>query len=181
MRVIIKKLFKLFCVLIISSCVKNESKMKDSYRYNFPILNRIEYKHKIHNDIRLDNYYWLKERENLDVIDYLEKENSYYRKMTKKDMIFKKSLFGEMKSRIKENDTSVPYLYNNYWYITRYEKGKEYPVYIRKKETLDSKEEILFDCNLMAKGHEYFSLIDLCTIDLKAKDAFGWYHCNQCT
>jgi len=135
--------------------------MKDSYRNNFPIVNRIEYKHKIHNDIRLDNYYWLKERENLDVIDYLEKENSYYRKMTKKDMIFKKNLFGEMKSRIKENDTSVPYLYNNYWYITRYEKEKEYPVYIRKKETLDSKEEILFDCNLMAKGHEYFSLIGI--------------------
>ena len=82
----------------------------NKYRYfhcDFPIVNRIEYKHKIHNDIRLDNYYWLKERENLDVIDYLEKENSYYRKMTKKDMIFKKNLFGEMKSRIKELDDGL--------------------------------------------------------------------------
>ena len=63
-----------------------------------------------------------------------------------------------MRSRIKEEDTSVPYFVNGYWYITRYEIGKEYPIYFRKKETLDSKEDILFDCNLMAKGHEHFNL-----------------------
>jgi oligopeptidase B len=63
-----------------------------------------------------------------------------------------------MKSRIKKDDSSVPYKYNGYWYITRYEKGKDYPVYTRKKETLSAKEELLFDCNEMAKGHTYFNL-----------------------
>ena len=66
-----------------------------------------------------------------------------------------------MKSRIKKNDTSAPYFYNDYWYITRYEKGKEYPIYTRKKESLNSKEEILFDCNEMAKGYDYFSLVGI--------------------
>ena len=63
-----------------------------------------------------------------------------------------------MKGRIKEDDTSVPYKLNGYWYITRYEKGKDYPIYLRKKERLDAPEEILFDCNEMAKEHAYFNL-----------------------
>ena len=63
-----------------------------------------------------------------------------------------------MKGRIKEDDTSVPYKYNGYWYITRFEKGKDYPIYTRKKETLEANEEVLFDCNEMAKEHAYFNL-----------------------
>ena len=80
-------------------------------------------------DERIDNYFWLNDRENPEVIDYLNKENAYYQKMTAHTKAFQKELFEEMKSRIKEDDESVPYLYNGYYYITRFETGKNYPIY----------------------------------------------------
>jgi oligopeptidase B len=112
----------------------------------------------MHDDVRQDTFYWLNERENPEVISYLEAENAYYDSNTAHTKDFQTALFEEMKSRIKKDDSSVPYKYNGYWYITRYEKGKDYPVYTRKKETLSAKEELLFDCNEMAKGHTYFNL-----------------------
>lgn len=111
-----------------------------------------------HGDIRIDNYYWLNDRENPEVIDYLNKENEYYNKMTAHTKAFQAELYEEMKGRIKEDDQSVPYLYNGYYYITRYETGKDYPIYSRKKGRLEAKEEIMFDCNEMAKGKSYFQL-----------------------
>lgn len=110
------------------------------------------------NDHRIDNYFWLNQRENPEVIDYLNKENEYYHKMTAHTQVFQKELFEEMKSRIKEVDESVPYLYNGYYYFTRFEKGKDYPIYSRKKESLTADEEIMFDCNELAKGNSYFNL-----------------------
>ncbi|SHM36469.1 S9 family peptidase [Flavobacterium xinjiangense] len=107
---------------------------------------------------RTDNYFWMNDRENPEVIDYLNKENEYYQKMTAHTKDFQKELFEEMKARIKEDDESVPYLYNGYYYITRFEKGKDYPIYSRKKESLSAKEEIMFDCNEMAQGQSYFQL-----------------------
>lgn len=109
-------------------------------------------------DVRIDNYFWLNERENPEVIDYLNKENDYYKKRTAHTKGFQKELFEEMKGRIKEDDQSVPYLYNGYYYITRFEKGKNYPIYSRKKGSFSAKEEIMFDCNKLAKGHSYFQL-----------------------
>ncbi|WP_370640656.1 S9 family peptidase [Flavobacterium sp. SM15] len=126
-----------------------------------------------HGHIRTDNYYWLNERENPEVIDYLNKENDYYNAMTAHTKQFQKDLFEEMKSRIKEDDSSVPYLYNGYYYITRYEKGKDYPIYARKKGSLDAKEEIMFDCNEMAKGHAYFQLGGLNVSEDNKWCAFG--------
>ena len=123
-----------------------------------PRADIIPHYHLEHGNKRVDNYYWLKDIKNPKVIDYLKKENRYYDQSTKKTDDFKKKLYVEMRSRIKEEDTSVPYFFNGYWYITRYEIGKEYPIYSRKKKTLDSEEEILFDCNEMAKDHEYFNL-----------------------
>ena len=123
-----------------------------------PKADIIPHYHLEHGNERVDNYYWLKDIKNPKVIDYLKKENRYYDQATKKTDDFKKKLYVEMRSRIKEEDTSVPYFFNGYWYITRYEIGKEYPIYSRKKKTLDSEEEILFDCNDMAKDHEYFNL-----------------------
>ncbi len=111
-----------------------------------------------HADVRTDNYFWLRERENPDVLDYLTRENQYNEKMTAHTKDFQETLFQEMKGRIKEDDSSVPYKLNGYWYITRYEKGKDYPVYSRKKDTLDAPEEILFDVNEMAKGYDYYRL-----------------------
>ncbi|MBC5862639.1 S9 family peptidase [Flavobacterium turcicum] len=110
------------------------------------------------NQKRIDNYFWLNDRENPEVIDYLNQENAYYEAATAGTKDFQKALYEEMKARIKEDDQSVPYLYNGYYYITRYETGKDYPIYSRKKGSLSAAEEILFDCNELAKGHSYFQL-----------------------
>ena len=111
-----------------------------------------------HGDVRIDKYFWLRERENPEVIDYLTRENYYNEQMTAHTVPLQEKLFEEMKGRIKEDDSSVPYKLNGYWYITRYEKGKDYPIYSRKKEILDAPEEILFDVNEMAKGYDYYRL-----------------------
>lgn len=124
----------------------------------FPIAKKVPKVLTIHNDNRIDNYYWLNNRENQEVINYLNAENDYTKSIMVHTEKFQKVLFEEMKGRIKEDDTSVPYKLNGYWYITKYEVGKDYPIYARKKDTLDADEEILFDCNIMAKDHAYFSL-----------------------
>ena len=111
-----------------------------------------------HNDVRVDNYFWLNEREDKAVIDYLETENEYFENAMAHTKDFQSVLFTEMKARIKEDESSVPYKYNGYWYITRFEKDKGYPIYTRKKETLDAPEEILLDGNELAKDHEYFKV-----------------------
>ncbi|MFP9100927.1 S9 family peptidase [Flavobacterium sp. RHBU_24] len=131
--------------------------------------------HKLekHGDVRTDNYYWLNDRENPEVIAYLTKENEFYKESTAHTAKFRDDLFLEMKARIKEDDASVPYKYNGYWYITRYEKGKDYPIYSRKKGTLEAPEEILFDCNKMAEGHSYFNLSGLSISEDNAWAAFG--------
>ncbi len=110
-----------------------------------------------HGDIRVDNYFWMNERDHPEVIDYLERENDYYNKMSAHTKNFQKELFTEMKGRIKEDDASVPFKNNGYWYYNRYELGKDYPVLCRKKDSLSSQEIIVFDNNVMAKGHAYFS------------------------
>lgn len=123
-----------------------------------PVAKIIPEKLEKFDDVRIDNYFWLNDRENPDVIDYLNQENEYYHKMTAHTKDFQAALFEEMKARIKEDDESVPYLYNGYYYITRYETGKNYPIYSRKKESLAAKEEIMFDCNVLAEGQSYFKL-----------------------
>ncbi|HCQ12962.1 S9 family peptidase [Flavobacterium sp.] len=123
-----------------------------------PIAKIIPHQLEKHGHIRTDNYYWLNDRENPEVIDYLNKENEYYQKSTEHTKAFQKDLFEEMKARIKEDDESYPYFYNGYYYITRFEKGKDYPIYSRKKESLTAAEEIMFDCNEMAKDFTYFNL-----------------------
>ncbi|MGE5942846.1 MAG: S9 family peptidase [Flavobacteriales bacterium] len=123
-----------------------------------PIAKKKPKKLIVHNDERIDNYYWLNDKENTEVIDYLNAENAYTKQIMQHTEGFQKALFEEMKGRIKEDDTTVPYKLNGYWYITRYETGKDYPIYIRKKESLDAPEELLFDCNKLAEGLAYFNL-----------------------
>lgn len=113
---------------------------------------------KAHDQVRIDDYYWMNNREDPQVINYLNSENDYNEKMTAHTKEFQTKLFNEMKSRIKEDDKSVPYKLNGYWYLTRFEIGKDYPIYSRKKESLDAPEEILFDVNEMAEGFDYYSL-----------------------
>ncbi len=111
-----------------------------------------------HDIVRVDDYYWMNDRENPNVIDYLNSENDYNEKMTAHTKGLQEQLFKEMKKRIKEDDSSVPYKLNGYWYLTRFETGKDYPIYSRKKDTLDAPEEVLFNVNEMAEGFEYYSL-----------------------
>lgn len=123
-----------------------------------PIAKEIPKSLKKHKEVRVDNYFWLNDRENPEVIDYLNQENAYYESMTAHTKDFQKALYEEMKARIKEDDESVPYFYNGYYYITRFETGKDYPIYSRKKGSLTADEEILFNCNELAVGHNYFKL-----------------------
>tara|TARA_R100000935_G_C2837689_1_gene169084 strand:+ start:366 stop:2507 length:2142 start_codon:yes stop_codon:yes gene_type:complete len=149
----------LACLIFAASC--NEKETSDSTKQmdiTPPKADKIAKNLEMHGDVRDDSYYWLNDRENAEVIDYLERENDYYDKMTAHTDGFKDDLFEEMKSRIKEDDASVPYFYNGYYYITRYETGQDYPIYSRKKGSLDAEEEILFNVNDMAKGHSYFNM-----------------------
>lgn len=112
----------------------------------------------IHGDKRVDNYYYLNERENPAVIDYLKAENAYLDQVMAPVKGFQNKLFEEMKARIKQQDESVPYKEGAYFYYTRYITGGEYPLYCRKKGSLDGTEEIMFDGNALAKGHNYYQL-----------------------
>ena len=134
-----------------------------------PIAEKKPTKLKKHGDVRVDNYFWMrlsdeqklapiKDEQTKKVTNYLEAENDYYKEVTAYTKDFQEDLFQEMKGRIKEDDSSVPYKNNGYFYNTRYEVGKQYPIYSRKKGNLGAREEILFDVNEMAKGFEYFQL-----------------------
>lgn len=123
----------------------------------------------IHNDVRIDDYYWLRlsdDEKNAEtpsektkkVLSYLNEENAFYEGETLHTKQFQEDLFLEMKSRIKEDDSSVPYFKNGYYYISRYDIGKQYPIYTRKKGSLDAEEEIFLDVNILAEGHEYFDI-----------------------
>lgn len=150
--------FILIISLIFAAACKNPETSDTSMTIEPPIADKKEKHLEKHGDVRVDNYYWLNERENEEVIDYLERENDYYEKMTAHTKGLKESLFQEMKSRIKEDDASVPYFYNGYYYITRFETGKDYPIHSRKKGSLEAEEEIMFDVNEMAKDFSYYSL-----------------------
>ena len=126
-----------------------------------PIAEKIVKKLTIHGDTRVDEYYWMNKRDDKKVIDYLNSENSYRDEYMKSYKGLEEEIFQEIKSRIKEDDSSVPYLDNGYYYYTRYEKDKQYPIYCRKKENLSNKEEILIDANVMSKGYEYYRVGDI--------------------
>lgn len=126
-----------------------------------------------HNHERIDDYFWLNDRENPEVIAYLEQENAYYQAVTAPTKELQEALFVEMKSCIKEDDSSVPYFYNGYYYVTRFEKGGDYPIYTRRKGSMEAPECLLFDGNEMAKGHSYFHLTGLSISDDNGWVSFG--------
>ncbi|MDG2343522.1 MAG: S9 family peptidase [Flavobacteriales bacterium] len=113
----------------------------------------------IHEHVRTDPYYWLNDRENPEVIDYLNKENEFTDNVLSPTKEFQKSLFKELKGRIKEEDESIPYIYNGYEYWRKFSKGDEHAVHLRKKTGTDSN-EILLNGNELAKGFDYFDLGD---------------------
>ncbi len=138
-----------------------------------PIAKKEPKKLEKHGDIRIDDYYWMNDREDAAVIAHLEEENAYYATLSEHTKNFQEVLFEEMKGRIKEDDSSVPYKNNGYWYITRFETGQQYPIYARKKDSLDAPEEIMFNGNEMAKGHDFFNLGGLSVSPNNELAAFG--------
>ncbi len=124
-----------------------------------PVAQKIPYEMEMHGDKRVDPYYWMNERDSDEVINYLNAENAYTDAVMKETEDFQESLFQEIKGRIKEQDESVPYFENGYYYYTRYDEGKEYPIYCRKNKSLDADEEVMLDVNEMADGYAFYSVV----------------------
>lgn len=123
-----------------------------------PKAKKIKHLLSAHGDTRNDPYFWLNERENPEVLNYLKEENKYCDFVMKDTEDLQGKLFEEMKSRYKKDDQSLPYFFNQYWYIVKYEDGKEYPLFFRKYLTLENPEELILDANLLAEGHEFFEI-----------------------
>ncbi len=111
-----------------------------------------------HGHVRVDPYHWLRERDNPDVLAYLREENTYTRGVMAHRLTFEDNLFAEIKQRIRQDDSSVPAKYDDYYYYTRYEEGKEYPVCCRKWKTVEALEDVILDVNGLAEGHEFFAI-----------------------
>ena len=156
MRCILKKAFIFLLSISFAASCKSDKKIMS--QNTVPVAKKMPKSLSIHGDTRIDNYYWLNDREDKEVLDYLNEEKTYYEKMMQHTVSFQNTLFEEMKSRIKEDDSSVPYRQNGYWYATRYELGKEYPIYSRKADLDNAEVQELFDCNVMAQGLDYFKL-----------------------
>jgi len=166
-----KKLMLFIVALSITFATSCKSEQKQMKRPDVkpPIAEKTPKKLEKHGNVRIDNYYWMrltdaqKNAENPDehtqkVVGHLNAENAYYDTITAHTKGLKEGLFQEMKARIKEDDESVPYKANGYFYITRYVTGGQYPIYARKKGDLKANEEIMFDVNKMAEGFDYYAL-----------------------
>ena len=134
-----------------------------------PIAKKIPKKLTNHMVSRIDNYHWMrlsdeqknskfKDKQTKDVVKYINEENKYTKTILKKTEKLQNKLYKEMVGRIKKDDSSIPYEYNGYWYITKFKKGKEYPYYYRKREGVKANEELLLDVNKLAEGSEYYDL-----------------------
>ena len=123
-----------------------------------PVAKVISKPDTLHGDVRIDDYFWLREKSNPEVIKYLEAENEYTEAVMKQTEEFQKLLYEELVGRIKETDLSVPEKIDDYYYYSRTEEGEQYPIYCRKKESLNAEEEILLDQNALAEGYDYFDI-----------------------
>lgn len=123
-----------------------------------PQIKKIPKELKIHGDTRIDNYYWLNDRENPEVIEYLNAENAYRESEMKHTEHFQSQLFEEIKGRIKEQDQSVPYKKKGYWFYVRFEIGQEHPIYCRKKGSMEAEEEVLLNVNELAKDQDFYQI-----------------------
>ena len=120
-----------------------------------PAASRRPHRLEKHGDVRVDDYYWLRERENPEVIQYLEDENAYVREVMAHTADFEQRLFEEIKGRIKQTDMSVPYREGAYLYYRRYEEGREYAIYCRRLIDGAADERVILDGNAVAHGHEF--------------------------
>ncbi|MCE2957046.1 MAG: S9 family peptidase [Flammeovirgaceae bacterium] len=146
----------LYVITIVAGCKNQETKYP-----SVPAPVALVKPHEIiskHGDKRVDNYFWLRNREDTAVVNYLKAENKYLDTMMAHTKPLQEKLFAEMKGRIKEKDESVPLKIDDYFYYTRFEEGGEYPIYSRKKGSLEAKEEVIANGNEMGKGYGYFSM-----------------------
>ncbi|RLD79454.1 MAG: oligopeptidase B, partial [Bacteroidetes bacterium] len=139
-------------LLIFSGCTDTKSTMKP------PVAKKIDKELIAHDQTRIDPYYWLNDREDQEVITYLENENAYTKAMMEHTEELQTELYDEIIGRIQQTDMSVPYKRNGYFYYSRYEEGMEYPIYCRKKGMLEAEEEIMLNVNEMAEGYSYFQV-----------------------
>ena len=123
-----------------------------------PVPRKKHHRLEIHGDVRIDDYFWLNERDNPEVLSYLEEENAYTARAMAHTAALQEKLFQELKSRTEPEEESVPYKYGDYFYYNRYEKDREYPIYCRKKGSLSAEEEVLLDVNKIAEGHDYYDV-----------------------
>lgn len=123
-----------------------------------PVARIVPHTLEAHGQTRVDDYYWLRERENPEVIAYLKAENAYADSVMAPYAGQEEALFQEIIGRIKKDDASVPYLKRGYYYYDRYEGSGEYPIFCRKRGSLDAPEQILIDENALARGHAYFAI-----------------------
>jgi oligopeptidase B len=123
-----------------------------------PVAKKIPHEVSLHGDRRIDDYFWLREKTNPDVVHYLEAENTYADATMKPTESMRESLYREMLRRIKQTDLSVPHRDRGYFYYSRTEEGKQYPIFCRKKGHLDAAEQITLDPNELGKGHQFFSV-----------------------
>ncbi len=138
-------------MLFLAACTSKEKIMP-------PVAKKVKKELVTHGQTRVDNYYWMNDREDPEVIAYLEAENAYKDAVMKHTEILQEKLYDEIKSKIKQQDESVPYKKNGYYYYTKTEPEKEYYLVCRKKDNLDNEEKVILDLNKMAEGHEYFAL-----------------------
>ncbi len=154
-----------FSIILMTACNNSEpnqpEETKSMEKIQPPTCEIKPHEMTIHGDTRIDNYFWLNNREDVKVIDYLNDENNYTKNILAPTEKLQEELFTEMKSRIKEDDQSVPYFKNGYYYQTKYTEGGEYPIYTRAKSKDFSDVEILIDGNEMAKDYEYFDIANL--------------------
>lgn len=113
---------------------------------------------KKHGDVRIDNYYWMRDREDPKVRELLEAENAHAQHALKPVEPLKRTIFEEMKARVPGNDSSVPDRDGEYFYFARFEHGKDYPIYVRKKGSLEAPEETLLDVNVVARGKSFCNI-----------------------
>lgn len=125
-----------------------------------PVAKKIPFPMTQHGQTRVDDYYWMRDdkRENPEILAHLEAENAYAKSQMAHTEAFQQVLFDEMIGRIEKDDSTVPFLQQGYWWITIYEGESEYPIYSRKKDVKDAKEEVLLNVNELAKGHDYFDI-----------------------
>jgi oligopeptidase B len=123
-----------------------------------PVAKKVPREETVHGDKRVDNYYWLRKKTDPAVRSYLEAENAYTQAVMKPTEKFQEALYKEILGRIKQTDLGVPYRLGKYWYYSRTEKGKQYPILCRKRGSLEGKEEVTLDLNELARGHKFLGL-----------------------